>query len=211
VQWVHDPGSPTRFSQCHSIHEDCGSTTTNGLGRGISFAVRNANGHVAQSGVGLNADDAIAAVLLDGRHLIPEMAVIGTARQLHVGTGGDEDIYVATERKGFHDYYRRDGPRVDKVNRHVTEDRDGYQFVLDVPGRAARSTVQPATFQDRLEPEQPATTAMSPLIRCAGVEIRHVASFRRSATSQQRRRSHHSINPRIRDPADSSVQATTKD
>jgi hypothetical protein len=105
-------------------------------GRG-TFTVRDANGDVAETGVRLYPHDVIRASVLGGGHVVGQVVIARTARQFNVHAISDEDIHVPTQCECFHDHKGGKRPCVGQIHRDVTQYRDGYEFVLDIPAKCA--------------------------------------------------------------------------
>ncbi len=101
------------------------------------------------------SDDACALVLDDRGHVVLEVTAEHTAEQLNVRALRHEHVDIAEQRVGLDVDLGRGAAGSREVDRHIAQDRDRDQLVLDIP--CLRSLATSAALEHRVDREQPST------------------------------------------------------
>ncbi len=111
--------------------------------------------HIAEQAVSVDADDACALVLDDRGHVVLEVTAEHTAEQLNVRVLRDQHVDIPEQRVGLDVDLGRGAAGSREVDRHIAQDRDRDQLVLDIP--CLRSLATSAALEHRVDREQPST------------------------------------------------------
>src|ERR1039457_3788347 len=108
---------------------------------------------VAQERVAVDADHVVALLPGHDWHVVAQVTPQDAAGHLDVRALGDEHIHIAEYRVSVDDDLGGSALDPRQVDGHVTEERDGDQLILDIPG--LRALAVPAPFNDRVQGEEP--------------------------------------------------------
>jgi hypothetical protein len=124
-----------------------------GMLPGVRMVCGDACRDVAQKRVAVDADHVVALLPRHDWHVVAQVTPQDAAGHLDVRALRDEHIHIAEYRVSVD--VDLGGSTLDprQVDGHVTEERDGDQLILDIPG--LRALAVPTPFNDRVQGEEP--------------------------------------------------------
>ncbi len=114
-----------------------------------------AHSDIAEHRVTVNPDNPITVILGDGGYLIYQVTFEDSTEELNARSLRHNDIHIPPNCIRVDHDDARSALYMPEVDRHIAEEGDRRQLVLDVPGVCALAP--PASLEERIQADQPST------------------------------------------------------